>query len=58
MGDCSGCVAWQVRHKIGYIQELEKEIDNLKGSAQTYLLCAEVKAELEKVKERLRKLKT
>jgi hypothetical protein len=28
------------------------------GSEQTYLLAAEVKAELEKVREKLRKLKT
>jgi hypothetical protein len=57
MSDCSGCIAWQVRHQLEWIKELERELDNLKGSEQTYLLCAEVKAELEKVKEKLRKLK-
>lgn len=58
MGDCVGCVVWQVRHQIDWIQQLEKELDNLKASEQTYLLAAEVKAELEKVREKLRRMKT
>jgi hypothetical protein len=37
---------------------LERELDNLKGRKQTYLLVAEVKARLEEVKQKLRKLKT
>lgn len=58
MSDCKGCIAWQVRHQISHIQELERELDNLRGREQTYLLAAEVKAKLEEIKEKLRKLKT
>jgi hypothetical protein len=58
MSDCKGCIAWQVQHQIDYIKQLEKELDNLEASEQTYLLAAEVKAELEQVKEKLRKVKT
>jgi hypothetical protein len=58
MSNCSNCVRWQVKHQIDYIKQLEKELDNLEASEQTYLLCAEVKAELERIKEKLRKLKT
>lgn len=58
MSDCTKCISWQVRHQIDWIHQLEKELDNLKASEQTYLLAAEVKAELEKIKENLRKMKT
>jgi hypothetical protein len=58
MSDCIHCIAWQVRHQISHIQELERELDNLKGREQTYLLAAEVKAKLEEVKMKLRKMKT
>lgn len=58
MSDCTDCVRWQVRHQIDYIKQLEKELDNLELSEQTYLLAAQVKAELEEVKEKLRRLKT
>jgi light-regulated signal transduction histidine kinase (bacteriophytochrome) len=51
MSDCTDCVRWQVRHQIDYIKQLEKELDNLELSEQTYLLAAQVKAELEQVKE-------
>jgi hypothetical protein len=36
---------------------LEKELDNLKGRQQTYLLVAEVKAKLDEAKRMVRKLK-
>jgi uncharacterized coiled-coil DUF342 family protein len=58
MSNCSGCIRWQVRHQIDYIEQLEKELHDLEASEQTYLLCAEVKAKLERIKEKLRKLKT
>lgn len=58
MSDCKGCIAWQVRRQISHIQELERELDNLKGREQTYLLAAEVKVKLEEVKGKLRKMKT
>jgi len=46
-----------VRHQIDLIKQLERELDNLKGIEQTYLLAAEVKAELEQIKQKLRRLK-
>lgn len=49
-------LSWKIRSMIGYINELEREVDLLQTQKQTYLLCAQVKAELSDIRVRLKRL--
>ena len=45
---------WKLRRAIEEVKHLEDDLELAKASDQTYLLCAEIKAEFERLKQPFR----
>jgi len=45
---------WKLRSAIDQVKQLETSLELLKASKQTYLLCAEVQADFERMKQPFR----